>query len=149
METAENTAQGIVDAIRDMLGLDGDADVLGAVQQLREDERDAHACWREAERYRDLFVGGSRLIAIERSRQIRDEGWTISHDDTHRECELIAAALSYAWTAKQQIMGYPFSQPSMWPWDGSWWKPSTDPVRNLVKAGALIVAEIERLQRKR
>jgi hypothetical protein len=34
-----------------------------------------------------------------------------------------------------------------WPWDASWWKPSNDPVRNLVKAGALIAAEIDRLQR--
>lgn len=34
-----------------------------------------------------------------------------------------------------------------WPWDASWWKPSADPIRNLVKAGALIAAEIDRLQR--
>ena len=29
-----------------------------------------------------------------------------------------------------------------------WWKPSIDPVRNLAKAGALIAAEIDRLQRQ-
>jgi hypothetical protein len=34
-----------------------------------------------------------------------------------------------------------------WPWDQDWWKPSPDPIRNLVKAGALIAAEIDRLQR--
>jgi hypothetical protein len=34
-----------------------------------------------------------------------------------------------------------------WPWDEKWWKPSTNPIRNLVKAGALIAAEIDRLQR--
>jgi hypothetical protein len=33
-----------------------------------------------------------------------------------------------------------------WPWDQKWWKPSDDPVKNLVKAGALIAAEIDRLQ---
>ena len=37
-----------------------------------------------------------------------------------------------------------------WPssWNTSWWKPSADPIRNLVKAGALIAAEIDRLQRQ-
>jgi hypothetical protein len=34
-----------------------------------------------------------------------------------------------------------------WPWSKKWWKPSSDPIRNLVKAGALIAAEIDRLQR--
>lgn len=38
---------------------------------------------------------------------------------------------------------------SDWPWHSSWWKPSDDPIRNLVKAGALIAAEIDRLQRQR
>lgn len=32
-----------------------------------------------------------------------------------------------------------------WPWDMKWWKPSDDPIKNLVKAGALIAAEIDRL----
>ncbi|GAG33310.1 unnamed protein product, partial [marine sediment metagenome] len=36
--------------------------------------------------------------------------------------------------------------PEIWPWDPSWWKP-TDERRNLEKAGALIVAELERLDR--
>lgn len=36
--------------------------------------------------------------------------------------------------------------PDEWPWDPSWWKPSPDPVANLVKAGALIAAEIDRLR---
>ena len=33
-----------------------------------------------------------------------------------------------------------------WPWDKKWWKPSDDPIKNLIKAGALIAAEIDRLQ---
>lgn len=49
METTEHTAQGIVDAIREMLGLEGDTDVLEAVSQLRNDERTAHIDWRDAE----------------------------------------------------------------------------------------------------
>ncbi|MNY70647.1 hypothetical protein D3C86_2088230 [compost metagenome] len=34
-----------------------------------------------------------------------------------------------------------------WPWSEDWWKPSPEPRRNLVKAGALILADIERLDR--
>lgn len=36
--------------------------------------------------------------------------------------------------------------PDRWPWAPEAWKPDPDPVRNLVKAGALIAAEIDRLQ---
>ena len=36
--------------------------------------------------------------------------------------------------------------PSMWPWTSEWWKPSTRR-RMLVKAAALILSEIERLDR--
>jgi hypothetical protein len=39
--------------------------------------------------------------------------------------------------------------PDDWPWDWRFWKPSVDPIRDLVKAGALIAAEIDRLQRKK
>jgi hypothetical protein len=34
----------------------------------------------------------------------------------------------------------------LWPWDESWWKPG-DRIRELAKAGALIAAEIDRLNR--
>jgi hypothetical protein len=35
-----------------------------------------------------------------------------------------------------------------WPWDKGWWKPTPDNrIRELEKAGALIAAEIDRLQR--
>jgi hypothetical protein len=37
--------------------------------------------------------------------------------------------------------------PDGWPFDPSWWKPSNDRKANLIKAGALIAAEIDRLQR--
>jgi hypothetical protein len=36
--------------------------------------------------------------------------------------------------------------PLFWPWEASWFKPSTAR-RDLIKAGALILAEIERLDR--
>ena len=36
--------------------------------------------------------------------------------------------------------------PDDWPWSDKWWKPK-DKIRDLVRAGALIAAEIDRLQR--
>lgn len=83
-------------------------------------------------------------IAAERRRQIEAEGWTPEHDDEHEPRMLAAAGACYAlhWLTEG-------NRPllSIWPWDSSWWKPSADPRRNLVKAGALIAAEIERLDR--
>lgn len=85
---------------------------------------------------------GSELIAAERERQVSVERWSADHDDEHYDGVLVNAAIAYA------INGSPNSPPPQrWPWDAKWWKPSSDPIRNLVKAGALIAAEIDRLQR--
>lgn len=73
------------------------------------------------------------------------EGWTPSHDDTHSNGELAKAALCYI---SQQYSGHVRRVLEWWPWEPCWWKPSSDPIRNLEKAGALIAAEIDRLQRK-
>jgi hypothetical protein len=80
-------------------------------------------------------------ITLERQRQVNQEGWTPEHDDEHDAGELAAAASCYA----DPTIATTFL-PTRWPWDREWWKP-TDQRRNLVKAGALIVAEIERLDR--
>lgn len=95
---------------------------------------------------------GVDLIAAERQRQIEVEGWTPEHDARHRGGELTSAASCYLWLANKQIKdgANPYGAdiaPNGWPWAASWWKPSDDPLRNLVKAGALIAAEIDRLQR--
>ncbi|EKB9381950.1 TPA: hypothetical protein NIB35_004945 [Pseudomonas aeruginosa] len=104
-------------------------------------------------------------VQAERRRQITAEGWTPEHDDEHDSGELAAAGAAYALHAADHLT--PYSQgdggdeaPSCWPWhDGiagrgegpektepAWWKPST-PRRDLVKACALALAEIERLDR--
>lgn len=83
-------------------------------------------------------------IAAERKRQIEVEGWTPEHDDEHYLKQMSLAAASYA--AFGDICDTPGIPPGLWPWDRSWWKP-TDYRRNLVKAGALIAAEIERVDR--
>jgi hypothetical protein len=94
----------------------------------------------EAER-----AGAVGLIAAERARQQTAEGWDTGHDDEHDQGELAAAAASYAAPYRGIVPEVP---PATWPWGRRWWKPTPDDrVRELVKAGALIVAEIERLQR--
>ena len=83
------------------------------------------------------------LIAAERRRQVEVEGWTPEHDDEHVNGEMSRAAACYAIPSRRAQVVADF-----WPWMMAWWKPTPDDrVRELVKAGALIVAEIERLQR--
>ncbi|HCJ7661664.1 TPA: hypothetical protein NV425_004340 [Pseudomonas aeruginosa] len=83
-------------------------------------------------------------VQAERKRQVEAEGWTPEHDDEHDTGALASAAGCYAMFS----LAYPAGDPShCWPWDKSWWKPSPDGRRNMVKAGALILAEIERLDR--
>jgi hypothetical protein len=108
------------------------------------------------------------LIQQERSRQIYDEGWTTEHDDKHTDGELAEAASCYAAWAhsisfKPEDIYITKGKENLpkdalllvernhrWPWAKEWWKPTPDDrIKELVKAGALIVAEIERLQRKK
>ena len=100
---------------------------------------------------------GIELIAEERQRQISQEGWTTEHDDEHSEDELARAAACYSiphWERELQFRATASESrftyvDRIWPWDAKWWKPTPkDRIRELVKAGALIVAEIDRLQRK-
>ena len=84
----------------------------------------------------------ARDVLSERQRQIEVEGWTPEGDAAYRDGELADAAACYA--RPRYRMGE--TCPPEWPWAGKWWKP-TDRRRNLVKAGALILAEIERLDR--
>lgn len=83
---------------------------------------------------------GAKMIADERLRQRYEEGWTDEHDDSHDGGELIGAAVVYALCAEM-----PPGPPSdLWPWECSDFKPSEEPITNLVKAGALLAAEIDR-----
>lgn len=88
---------------------------------------------------------GIELIAEERQRQIKEEGYSAEHDQEHRKGELAIVAMCYACPIKYRPMFSPVSWFSRIGWNLKWWKPSTR-VRDLQKAGALIVAEIDRLQ---
>lgn len=92
-------------------------------------------------------------VLAERERQKSVEGWTAEHDDQHTKGQLAKAAACYA--VGSQIKGksdiietstVKAAKWRYWPWADEWWKP-TDRRRDLVKAGALILAEIERIDR--
>lgn len=88
-------------------------------------------------------------IGIERARQRAVEGFDARHDDEHADGQLARAAAAYAMhSAVYPLNAGWYSQVLewLWPWSVQWWKPK-DRRRDLVRAGALIVAEIERLDR--
>lgn len=86
------------------------------------------------------------LIAEERRRQIEVEGWTPEHDSNYHYDELARAAASYALPEESRHGVFIGDKPEHWPWESKWWKPTPDDrIRELTKAGALIVAEIDRL----
>lgn len=98
-----------------------------------------------------LFEGysgltGAELIAEERQRQIDAEGYSASYDSNHSAQQLAMAAACYATPPHHRLYREPRSTPALWPWNDYNWKPTPDDrVRELVKAGALIAAEIDRL----
>lgn len=87
-------------------------------------------------------------VLAERQRQVDVEGWTPEHDDQHSTGSMAYAAACYA-TA--DMPGCRKWINVIWEWTGwsriAWWKPK-DRRHNLVRAGALILAEIERLDRR-
>ena len=91
-------------------------------------------------------------IAAERQRQIDDEGWDHEHDDEHTAGNLALAGACYASAASAGLStpgaDYKILPASFrWPWEAKWWKLK-NPRRDLIRAAALIVAEIERMDRK-
>lgn len=97
----------------------------------------------------------ARDVLAERRRQVEVEGWTPAHDDEHGDESLAWAAVCYAMPEPyrfggdvQRMLTVGPIPPMPWPasWHVTWWKPE-DPRRNLVKATALLLAEIERRDR--
>lgn len=102
---------------------------------------------------------GIELIAEERQRQIDVEGYSEQHDSQHNASELIYASIAYVESAKvgvncsemgntdeHEIMRRKTEMGRYYPFGWSF-KPSTN-IRDLVKAGALIAAAIDRLESK-
>ncbi len=92
---------------------------------------------------------GIELIQDERARQIFRKGHTHGHDDHYRESELANAAVCYLAAGQAALFGGEIDPAilQLWPWQDNDFKPSKDAVENYKKAGALIAAEIDRVQR--
>lgn len=99
---------------------------------------------------------GAQLIMEERVRQQSVEGFTPEHDDKHTNFELTEAAVIYSAAAGSLVLDKTMTSTQIelvlkylgrWPWSSESLKISSDPINNLIKAGALIAAEIDRLQR--
>ncbi len=145
------------------------AQTFAIVQLLSEfDDEEAESHWEAIMAYSDfrtsdaLFHAAELLAAApgkevpqawldvqaERRRQIEAEGWTPEHDDAHSHGQMARAAACYALAGSSAPNdGTAALLVSLaWPWDEQWWKPSTAR-RDMVKACALGLAEIERLDR--
>jgi hypothetical protein len=89
-------------------------------------------------------------VAAERDRQIA-LGFTPAHDDIHDDFDLARAGAAYAlqpWRSRRlDVPPVASWRPNFWPWATRFWKPKTDR-EDLVRAAALIMAEIERLDRR-
>jgi hypothetical protein len=103
--------------------------------------------------YASEIIDGARLIAAERERQLTQEGWNQERDTKkhpHGELAMAAACYIYDYMSRpnQRNTAYYHNEALVyWPWAWKWWKPTPNvPIRQLVKAGALIAAEIDRLQ---
>lgn len=133
---------------------------------IRDLDRDSmvHLCWRDGdgEPHSETFTGAvlsatrhalglphetaaARDVLAERRRQIEDEGWTPEHDDAHIGGELASVAACYASPTRDQGIALSL----LWPptWSRRWWRRAGSRRLDLVTAGALILAEIERLDR--
>lgn len=108
---------------------------------------------------------GIDLIAEERQRQINN-GYDSNHDMHHDFRELVQAAITYMGAAflptkskeignsnESAISWHEDNEPWElkyikldWPWEEESFKPTT-PLQDLIKAGALIAAAIDRLQK--
>lgn len=149
--TSRSLASHALDAF-----ISGDAasDYLKAGDAASEDRRQLHEAVSTMVGLAGVKSSAARDVLAERRRQVEEEGWTPEHDDEHEDGDIASAASAYALAAADALN--PFSQgdgdykttpPGMWPWDRRWWKPGV-PRRMLIKAGALVLAEIERLDRR-
>lgn len=96
-------------------------------------------------------TNAARDVLAERRRQIEAEGCTTQYDDANPAGVMSVAAVCYATGASNALVlavgdTSTCPAPVVFPWEDAWWKPTT-PRRDLVKAAALILAEIERLDR--
>lgn len=95
---------------------------------------------------------GIELIAEERQRQIDLYGYSDEHiqsqPSNYGNGELADAASCYALDPNLRVNEGGYESPVNFPWADSYWKPG-ERLRDLAKAGAMIVAEMDRLLLKK
>ncbi len=130
------------EVIAEVVGRDGVLVILGAMKATGNmPATDAFLAEVRAQGVKSLSNAVQSVIA-ERQRHQSAEGWTPEHDDQYSKSQLLWASSCYVLNAIHPFNRIPFD----WPWTPEWWKP-TNPRRDMVKAGALILAEIERIDR--
>ena len=120
--------------------------------------RDCHPAYSAGVHHLAPLPAAVRDVVSERRRQRDGEGWTEEHDDTHGQGELAQAAAAYAlvgslsdeWRTRLFPSSWGTVIWAMWPsgWARTYFKPK-DRRRDLVRAAALILADIERIDRIR
>lgn len=111
-------------------------------QSMREVLTELLAKWqREAQKRSEVY--GLFDVIAERRRQVAKEGYDEQHDDAHQLGELAQASAAYSLLAA----GVPLLDAlKHWPWDLASFKDH-GPRKNLIIAGALNLAELERRDR--
>lgn len=103
-----------------------------------------------------MMTRGAREVLAERQRQVTAEGWSEAHDDTHTDASMAMVAALYA-APRDNLMVAVHTADSISladPWPASWsakrWDKRKTHARRkrLVIAGALILAELERMDRR-
>ncbi|WP_447751698.1 hypothetical protein [Pseudomonas nicosulfuronedens] len=137
-------------------------DVERICEKVRSFEKTSLTCSRiqgetiaRLRRERDQVLAGELPLAwldvhAERRRQVEEEAFDSSHDDMATRGQIARAAGCYALHAGGVGTSWPEGirngSALFWPWDRDWWKPKA-PRDALIRAGALIFAELERLDR--
>lgn len=132
------------------LGITWGGDPFARIAELRK----LHGAKLQANTYDSIPLFGYELVTRERIRQITQERWSEGHDDEHTDHSLAVVAAMYAVADVEDVHvvrhtpgGFNYDA---WPmsWDAEWDKRDQHPrLRQLSIAGALICAEIDRLQR--
>jgi len=84
-------------------------------------------------------------IVVARLRQIQKHGFGPEHDDRYRCGELPLAAATYTLVAARPQMRVQYRN-TLWPWPDHWLRHESTR-DSLIKAAAIIIAEIERIDR--
>ena len=103
-------------------------------------------------RFQTDVMARNALEAIiqERIRQTLAEGYTPAHDDEHTDGQMALLAAAYALSSRPKENQYHYRHALINELAGYGWEiKRKDPISDLVRAGALILAELERRLRSK